>query len=147
MHQRSPEMRLFASFLLFGLMAMNCFVTSNEGSLSLRRCNIFITTYPSALVLMSGVFKLRKPFFLTVCCAWLQLVPSPLSFCSSKSPSLSLDLLARRYSHPARPRPTKTPRAPKVPKTAVIMSRRSIPTWNIFSSNACTAEVSFHCKS
>ena len=99
--------------------------------LNIVRTIFEFSTYPRAFVLISGVFRLRKPFFLTVCCGWVQLVPSPFSFCSSRSPSRSLDLLARRYSHAASPRPTKTTTAPKVPNTAVnITSRRSIPTWN-----------------
>lgn len=85
--------------------------------------------YPRAFVLIRGVFRFRKPFFLIVCCCWLE--PSPLSFWSSRSSSRCLDFLARRQSHIANASPTRIARAPTVPKTAVSMtSRRSMPTWN-----------------
>lgn len=97
--------------------------------MTLFPCSEWKITHPRAFVLMRGVFRFKKPFFLVGCCCWLE--PSPFSVWSSRSLSRCLDFLARRYSHIANASPIKIARAPTVPKTAVSMtSRRPIPIWN-----------------
>lgn len=86
------------------------------------------STHPRALVLIRGVLRLRKPFFL----AGAGVVSGP----SSTSTSRCFERCERSHSHVARARARMTPRAPKVPNTAVrITSLRSMPTWKnkIFS--------------